>query len=99
MMGKNEMRKIERCMAAALVGLVLWLPRVSMACSVCTAGRDEENKAAFLISTAAMSLLPLIVIGSIVFVLWRRTQQFEAKRQARRESLSPGLSQPHPSAR
>jgi hypothetical protein len=69
-----------------------------MACSVCTAGRDEENAAAFLISTIGMSLLPLIVIGSIVFVLWRRIQRFEAKRQAPRETASRGLSQPRPHA-
>jgi len=92
-------RRIELCMAAALAGLVLWLPRVSMACSVCTAGRDEENKAAFLISTVAMSLLPLIVIGSIVFALWRRIQKFEAKQQASRETASPRLSQAYPNAR
>lgn len=55
---------------AALVGS-------ASACSVCTAGRDEENQLAFLLSTLFMSLLPLLVIGSFVFVLWRRMRRLE----------------------
>jgi heme/copper-type cytochrome/quinol oxidase subunit 2 len=52
-------------------------PGLAAACSVCTAGRDEENQLAFLLSTIFMSVLPLLVIGTIVFVLWRRFRQAE----------------------
>jgi len=55
------------------------LPVVAQACSVCSAGRDEENAAAFLLSTIFMSLLPLIAIGTLVYVLWRRIQKLEAE--------------------
>jgi len=60
----------------------LW-PVVASACSVCTAGRDEENQLAFLLSTIFMSLLPLIVIGTFVFVLWRRIRKLEREASAR----------------
>lgn len=73
-----------------IAGVISWavvqVPRVAQACAVCSAGRDEENAAAFLISTIFMSLLPLIAIGSIVYVLWRRIQKFEAEKEARLEA-------------
>jgi len=75
--------------------VVLQIPRIAEACAVCSAGRDEENAAAFLISTIFMSLLPLIAIGSIVYVLWRRIQKFEAEKEAR---LDAGATRATPTA-
>lgn len=66
------------------------LPGVGLACSVCTAGREEENQLAFLLSTLFMSLLPLIVIGTIVFVLWRRIRKLEQEESARAAGVSAG---------
>ena len=70
--------------AALVAFFVVQMPRVAAACSVCSAGRDEENAAAFLISTIFMSLLPLIALGTLLFVLWRRIQKIEAETQASR---------------
>ena len=67
-----------------LVSLVL-SPGFATACSVCSAGRDEENAAAFLISTIFMSLLPLIALGTLLYVIRRRYQKLEADVAARRE--------------
>ncbi len=72
-------RAVKGLLVATLSWLFLQLPRVAHACSVCTAGRDEENQAAFLLSTIFMSLLPLIAIGTLVYVLWRRIQKLEAE--------------------
>jgi hypothetical protein len=66
-------------LVATLSWLIVQLPRVAEACSVCTAGRDEENQTAFLLSTIFMSVLPLIAIGTLVYVLWRRIQKLEAE--------------------
>ncbi|MFK7895667.1 MAG: hypothetical protein AB8G23_07510 [Myxococcota bacterium] len=72
---------------ALMSGFVAWAvlqsPRVASACAVCTAGRDEENQAAFLWSTLFMSLLPLIAIGTLVFVIRRRYKALEAETAAR----------------
>lgn len=78
-----------RAALASLLGsaLVIATPAAVSACSVCTAGRDEENQLAFLLSTLFMSALPLVVIGTIVFVFWRRLQKLEAE-EAAREALS-----------
>jgi hypothetical protein len=65
--------------AALLAWLIVLAPSIAGACSVCTAGREEENAAAFLITTIFMSALPLIAIGTLVYVLWRRIQKLEAE--------------------
>jgi hypothetical protein len=72
-------RAVKGLLVATLSWLIVQLPRVAEACSVCTAGRDEENQAAFLLSTIFMSVLPLIAIGTLVYVLWRRIQKLEAE--------------------
>ena len=72
-------RMLSGIFVAALAWLIVHGPSVAEACSVCTAGRDEENAAAFLLSTIFMSLLPLIAIGTLVYVLWRRIQKLEAE--------------------
>jgi large-conductance mechanosensitive channel len=74
--------RVRSIVATVLVWLIIQVPRVAVACSVCTAGRDDENAAAFLISTIFMSALPLLAIGSIVFFLVRRIRKFEEEREA-----------------
>jgi len=64
---------------AALAVALANAPRAALACAVCTAGRDDENQAAFLISTIFLSLLPLAALGTLVFVLWRRFRRLEAE--------------------
>jgi hypothetical protein len=64
-------------------------PRVATACAVCTAGRDEENQAAFLWSTLFMSLLPLMAIGTLVFVIRRRYKKLEAETAVRELAAMP----------
>jgi len=80
-----------------VAGLVGWLvaqsPKVAAACAVCTAGRDEENAAAFLITTIFMSITPLIAIGTLVFVIWRRMRKLEQQNELRRHGLA-GSTQP-----
>ena len=66
-------------------GVIAWivtvaLPSGAAACAVCTAGKDEENAFAFLITTIFMSLMPLAAIGTLIFVLWRRIQKLDAER-------------------
>jgi hypothetical protein len=72
---------------AAFAWLIVQLPVVAQACSVCTAGRDEENQTAFLLSTLFMSLLPLIAIGTLVYILWRRIRKLEAEATASRSEV------------
>ncbi len=82
--------RIRMLLALACGWLVIQLPRVAAACAVCTAGRDEENQLAFLLTTIFMSVLPLAVIGSVVFVLWRRIRKLEASRQDGAEAARAG---------
>ena len=67
--------------AVASLIAVFWVhaPRLATACAVCTAGKDEENAFAFLMTTIFMSIMPLAAIGTLVFVLWRRIRKLEAE--------------------
>ena len=73
--------KARAAVAVAIAVVVVWTlvgaPRLALACAVCSAGREDENQTAFLISTIFMSLLPLAALGTLVFVLWRRFQKLE----------------------
>ena len=76
-----------------LVALILvQAPGVARACAVCTAGRDEENAFAFLLTTIFMSIMPLAAIGTLVFVLWRRIQRLEANSSPPEPSVASSAS-------
>jgi hypothetical protein len=64
----------ERLVALAIAALVL-APRAALACSVCTAGREDEAQAAFLGTTALLSVLPLALIGGFVWWIRRRSRE------------------------
>lgn len=68
---------VRKAAFVALAWLLVQLPSVARACAVCTAGRDEENQLAFLLSTIFMSALPLLAVGTLVFVIWRRLRKLE----------------------
>jgi hypothetical protein len=81
--------------AMGLAWAVVLSPAVAEACAVCTAGRDEENAFAFLMTTIFMSIMPLVGFGTLVFVLWRRMQKLERERE---EASLKGLADPRPSS-
>ena len=75
------LRRPSLVIAAIVSAVLLHLPSVASACAVCTAGKDEENAFAFLMTTIFMSITPLAAIGTLVWVLWRRIQKLEAQRE------------------
>jgi hypothetical protein len=61
---------------AALAALVVpCTPGIAAACSVCMSGREDENKLAFILTTAFMTVLPLCLIGGVVLFLRRRVRE------------------------
>ena len=88
----DGIRRVGMMLVAAFV---LALPSVGQACAVCSAGKDEENAAAFLASTVFMSVMPLAAIGTLVYVLYRRIQKLEAETTAR-ESSEPRMPEAAP---
>ncbi len=62
---------------SAVAVLVVWSPELSQACSVCSAGREDENRLAFILTTAFLTFLPLSMIGGFVWYLRRRYLQLD----------------------
>ena len=61
-----------------LIGLaLLFAPRIAAACSSCFSGRSDETRVAFIATTAFLSAFPLLLIGSLVWWLRRRSLQLD----------------------
>ncbi|MBW2272974.1 MAG: hypothetical protein JRG96_06865 [Deltaproteobacteria bacterium] len=56
----------------ASAALLVLLPAISQACSVCMGGAEEEVRKAFIVTTAFLSACPLLMVGALVWWL-RRT--------------------------
>ena len=65
-----------RLIAAAGLVLLLVLPDAALACPVCFDPR-EENRQAFLLTTAFLSLLPLGMVAGTGLWLRRRARQVD----------------------
>ncbi len=62
-----------------MVTFLLLAPRVSFACAVCMSGREEASRWAFIGTTVALSLLPLSLVGGMIWWIRRRLRQLEAE--------------------
>jgi len=61
--------------AVLIATAVSLVPRLAAACAVCFTGRSDETRVAFLATTGLLTALPLLLIGSLVWWLRRRTRQ------------------------
>lgn len=57
---------------AVVAVLFVLAPRAALACPVCGLVGVNENWAVYLAMTAVLSALPLLMIGGMVFWLYRR---------------------------
>lgn len=67
-----------------------------LACSVCGAGQ-EGTETSYIVMTIIVSLLPLAMIGGVVFWLWRAVKQRDAAAEAARplgDAHKAGETQP-----
>lgn len=65
-----------------VVAVLVAAPRLAEACYVCSSGRDDETRAAFLLTTVFLSVLPLAIVGGGVLWLRRRFRQLERQTAA-----------------
>jgi heme/copper-type cytochrome/quinol oxidase subunit 2 len=67
-------------LAAILVALLFALTADSaLACTVCTGGQEEASRKAFVATTALLTFLPMVVVGTAVFFFVRRTRAQEQR--------------------
>lgn len=75
------------------VCLVLAAPRIAEACAVCSAGREDQTRTAFIIGTAFMTALPMVLVGGMVW--WVRKKTLEAQElEAPARELDPAPERP-----
>ena len=69
---------VRRGVAIAVASVLVWLPEIAEACSVCFSGRGEQSRVAFRDTTIFLSLLPFVAVFGVAFWLRRRVRQLEA---------------------
>lgn len=60
--------------------LILLAPAHALACAVC-AGNNEESRVAFILTTAFLTVLPLLAIGGGVWWLAKRASEAELEHE------------------
>jgi hypothetical protein len=71
------------CVVSALI---VQAPQVAAACAVCSAGREDETRLAFLLTTILLSVLPPLAVGGTVWWIVRRARTLETSRVAAPET-------------
>ena len=74
--------------AVLAMGLVV-APRISEACAVCMTGREDENRIAFELMTAFMTIIPFLLVGGIFWWLRGRLKELEARHDRARSADDP----------
>lgn len=82
---------VRTAIAALLCAAALAAPRLALACSVCSAGREDETQTAFLLTTVFLSALPLSMFAGLGFWLWRR---HKLRERASRNATPPLAARP-----
>ena len=52
--------------------LVVVTPALAWACPACFAGKNEENRIAFIITTSFMTFVPVLMLGSLAWWVKKR---------------------------
>lgn len=68
---------VRAALASAFCAALLLAPRLALACSVCSAGRDDESQRAFVLTTVFLSALPLSMFAGFGIWFWRRYRKEE----------------------
>ncbi len=79
---------LKRWWAAVVAAAIVCAPGPGYACAVCLSATDEYREA-FTLTTAILTALPLLMIGSLVFWLRRRflRQERESAVPSREDAL------------
>ena len=64
-----------------LVLCAVLAPEAASACSVCNGGGEESRKA-FLFTTVLLSMLPVGMIGTLAWWVWRHARAAEESRES-----------------
>jgi hypothetical protein len=83
----NFQKAIGRLVSAVAVAGILAAPRLAVACAVCFSGRDDATQLAFRISTGAMTFLPFLLVGGLLWWLRSRFRAI-AEEEERRAAAS-----------
>lgn len=77
-----------------MVVLVMGTPQAAWACAVCNAGQVESSRLAFILMTAMLSILPFLLVGSVLWWVRRRARELNALESATHQPLQQPKGSP-----
>jgi hypothetical protein len=72
--------KMKLALLVMISTATLFVPQMATACAVCFTGRADETRIAFIATTALLTALPILLIGSLVWWLRRRAHEIRDER-------------------
>ncbi len=91
-------QRLSRAWVHALAFVIVASPRISEACAVCSSGKEDENRLAFILTTAFLTVLPLSIIAALVWWLKGRFSEQERLHECARQSSPAVTGRPSPGA-
>jgi hypothetical protein len=86
--------KMKLALAVMVSTVALLVPRLAAACAVCFTGRADETRIAFIATAGLLTVLPMLLIGSLVWWLRRRAQQIRDEHESASAAIDGGLRGP-----
>ena len=81
-------RRTARLIGLTAAALVLLAPHAALACSVCIGGESADTRIAYRAMTAFMTFTPLVIVGGVIFWIYRRYKALDAEHEAHRAMLA-----------
>ena len=81
-----------RRLAGAAAALLAGAPRAAGACAVCLGSQSDLARQAFFGTTMLLTLLPLALIGGLIWWIRRRARQLESEERQRLAAAAPPLA-------
>ncbi len=85
MTGISAISKVNGWLSALVVAAILWSPTLAEACAVCWSGREDASRTAYIIGTAFMTLMPFVLVGTLLWWLRGFLRKSEAAHDAARK--------------
>ncbi len=85
MTGISVISRVNGWLSALAVAALLWSPTLAQACAVCWSGRDDASRTAYIVGTAFMTLMPFVLVGTLLWWLRGFLRESEAAHAAARK--------------
>lgn len=90
-----RLASVRASVAMAIAYGSTWLsPGAAAACAVCGSSQSKENQVAYLVTTGFLTVLPLALVGAVVWWLRKRSRELDAEAASAYPVAGTGVAGP-----